>query len=82
MYLLLTVYVYDTSQVTLGWTGGYTHPLGQVQLVGPVQAQDGVEVPGRPVEVVFPLLKRVGVTQLLQTCKQSRAVLLLLTIKM
>ena len=42
-----------------------THPLGEVEFVGPVKSQDCVKVSRRSVKIVFPVLQRVGVTQLL-----------------
>ena len=50
-----------------GWSSPalLTHPLGQVELVSPVETKDGVKVPGRSVEVVLPLLKGIGIAELL-----------------
>ena len=51
-----------------------TNPLRQMQLVSPVEAQDGVKVPGRSVKVVFSLGQRVSVTELLQACSKQQPV--------
>ena len=42
-----------------------SYPLRQVELSGAVEAEDGVEVPGRPVEVVLAGRQIVGVAELL-----------------
>ena len=47
------------------------YPLGEMQLVCPIKAKDGVKVPGRSVEVVFSLGQGVGVTELVQSCNTT-----------
>ena len=48
-------------------TDWLTHPLGQVELVSPVETKDGVKVPGRSVKVILSLLKGICVAQFLQS---------------